>query len=88
MSQRQRTQGMPAERWPDLFIVPDATSVSQLQAEHLATYVAALEARCNTLWGYIQGYDCSCDPVVRFLASELGITVAHAADAELGPAAD
>jgi hypothetical protein len=40
------------------------------------------------LWGYIQGYDCSCDPVVRFLAAELGISIAHAVDTESGPAAD
>ena len=88
MSQRQRMPITPAQRKPDLFIVSEQSGPSQVSRAELAAYVEALENRCNTLWGYIQGYDCSCDPVVRFLASELGITVAHAADTESGPVAD
>lgn len=72
----------------ELFSIPTPPAVAEISIEQVAAYVAALEARCNTLWGYIQGYDCSCDPVIRFLADELGITVAHAAETDSGPAAD
>ena len=88
MSQRQRVPDMLRERKPDLFTVNGVPGPTQIPRDQIAAYVEALEARCNTLWGYIQGYDCSFDPVVRFLASELGITVAHAADLEERPAAD
>jgi hypothetical protein len=88
MSQRQRMPATFVERKPDLFVITPDSGPSQIPREQILAYVEALEARCNTLWGYIQGYDCSCDPVVRFLASELGITVAHAVDMESSPAAD
>jgi hypothetical protein len=88
MSQRQPGNQVSIERRPDLFTMSESTAITQVGMEQVAAYVAALEARCNTLWGYIQGYDCSCDPVVRFLASELGITVAHAGEMESRPAAD
>ncbi len=70
------------------FAIPGTPRVSEVPPEQVSEYVAALEARCNMLWGYIQGYDCSCDPVVRFLASELGLTVDHITEATPGPAAD
>lgn len=88
MSQRHRMPADYAERKPDLFVISPDSGPRQIPREQMLAYVEALEARCNTLWGYIQGYDCSCDPVVRFLASELGITVAHAGELESGPAAD
>jgi hypothetical protein len=88
MSHHRRESVPSATSTAELFSIPGSPAVDQLQTEQVVAYVAALEARCNTLWGYIQGYDCSCDPVVRFLADELGITIAHAADAESGPAAD
>lgn len=70
------------------FASPGPPRVSDVPPEQVSAYVAALEARCNMLWGYIQGYDCSCDPVVRFLATELGLTVDHITEAMPGPAAD
>ena len=80
--------GTPEERKPDLFIVQGESGPNQIPREQIFSYVEALEARCNTLWGYIQGYDCSGDPVVRFLAAELGIAISHAIDPKSGPAAD
>lgn len=88
MSARHRKSGLPADASQLLFAVWDAPSVTGASPEQVSAYVAALEARCNALWGYIQGYDCNCDPVVRFLASELGITVDSIAGARPGPAAD
>lgn len=88
MNRRQRVPDMILERKPDLFSVNQQSGPHQIPRDQIDAYVEALEARCNTLWGYIQGYDCSCDPVVRFLASELGITVAYAVDTESGPVAD
>ena len=70
------------------FAIPGTPRVSEGPPEQVSEYVAALEARCNMLWSYIQGYDCSCDPVVRFLATELGLTVDHITEATSGPAAD
>lgn len=70
------------------FAISDSPRVAEVPPEQVSAYVSALEARCNMLWGYIQGYDCSCDPVVSFLASELGLTVDRIAEATPGPAAD
>lgn len=70
------------------FAITDAPRLAEMPSEQVSAYISALEARCNMLWGYIQGYDCNCDPVVRFLASELGITVDSIAGATPGPAAD
>ena len=88
MSQRQRIPASLVERKPDLFVITPDFGPSQIPREQILAYVEALEARCHTLWGYIQGYEGSCDPVVRFLAAELGITVTHAVDMESSPAAD
>lgn len=80
----------PVQRDPDLFAasIPSSTCPVRVPPDQVAAYVEALEERCTTLWRYIQGYDCSCDPVVRILAAELGITVAHAPESYERPAAD
>lgn len=67
------------------FAIADSPRVADVPPEQVSAYVSALEARCNVLWGYIQGYDCSCDPVVRFLAAELGLD--HMTGATPGSAA-
>lgn len=82
------TSPMPLDVAHVDFAIPDSARMAEVPPEQVSAYVSALEARCNMLWGYIQGYDCHCDPVVRFLASELGITVDTIAGATPGPAAD
>lgn len=88
MSRHHRATGNSTGQHSDLFAIHEAQGVTHVPPDQVTAYVSALEERCNTLWGYIQGYTCSSDPVVRFLASELGITVAHAPDTDSGPAAD
>lgn len=91
MSHQHRAGRTSDPRVADLFEGMSAAQAScpaNLPPGHLSAYVEALEARCNALWGYIQGYECSSDPVVRFLAAELGITVSHAGNTESIPAAD
>lgn len=85
MSHHRRTPGMLAAGTRDLFTVPESPGLTRVPPEHITAYIAALESRCNTLWGYIQGYECPGDPVVGILAAELGVTVA---DAGPGMAAD
>ncbi len=64
----------------------DAQQTGQLQVslERITAYARALETRCNVLWTYVPGNQGNQDPIVQFIAEDLGI-VAHSAMAEVQP---
>ena len=59
--------------------------LAQLHRElaRMTAYAKALESRCHVLWGYVPGNQGHQDPVVPFLAEDLGITAIPAAPAEI-----
>jgi hypothetical protein len=70
MHHRRHSADMPAARPGDPFAIRGSVGRRRIAAEHLDSYIAALESRCDTLWTYIQGHDSPGDPVIRFLAAD------------------
>jgi hypothetical protein len=60
----------------------------QPSLNRMVAYAQALEARCDALWGYLQGYDVTHDPVTRLIAADLGIAIVDAGGGDAMPAAD
>ncbi len=45
-----------------------------LELARMTAYARALPTRCNVLWAYVPGNQGRQDPIIRFLAEDLGIT--------------
>ena len=48
----------------------------QMSLERVTAYARALETRCNMLWTYVPGNQGNQDPIVQFIAEDLGIAAA------------
>lgn len=77
----EATRGKPMEQ---VVIEASDGQMEQLQVRlaRMTAYVKALESRCHVLWAYVPGNQGSQDPIVTFLAEDLGITAATAVQTE------
>jgi hypothetical protein len=74
---KTRLSGTPATpSGPSLPMTPPAAQLEQVhrELERMTAYARALETRCNVLWAYVPGNQGSEDPIVPFLAEDLGVT--------------
>ncbi len=65
----------------------DAQQAGQVQVylERITAYARALETRCNVLWTYVPGNQGNQDPIVQFIAEDLGIAAATSANVGVLP---
>ncbi|HEV2072989.1 MAG TPA: hypothetical protein VGR29_05035 [Thermomicrobiales bacterium] len=64
---------------------PHAAQLEQVhrELERMTAYARALETRCNVLRVYVPGNQGSQDPIVPFLADDLGITATTVTHVEI-----
>ena len=60
----------------------------QMSLERVTAYARALETRCNMLWTYVPGNQGNQDPIVQFIAEDLGIAAASSASVGQLPSHD
>lgn len=64
---------------------PHAGQLEQVhrELERMRAYARALETRCNVLWAYVPGNQGNLDPIIPFLAEDLGITATTVTHVEI-----
>jgi hypothetical protein len=82
------SEGSPADDLP--VSLDEVRHRIQVQASlnRMAEYARALEARCDALWGYLQGHEVAHDPVVGILAADYGVVLADAVGGDALPGVD